>query len=190
MITFVCLHLTSLSLCLTLTSQLQQIKAEFETAKAATAAMNAELNKCSTEIKALHREQDKHLKEGQAKSLEARKLAHKLKEWEKESKDAAKLVNAMIKQHPWIEKEKAFFGQTGSDFDFQAKDVGQCSKRHKELKVEQVCLFLFFSRRIVHTDLLLLFIFLTTIVLQTLLTGPPDQEDQQEGDGYDRERRD
>jgi len=46
-------------------------------------------------------------------------------------------VNAMLKAHPWIEKEKVFFGQAGSDFDFAAKDVAQCAKRHKELKVEQ-----------------------------------------------------
>ena len=118
--------------------KLQQIKAEFETAKNATAAKNLELNKCSAEIKALHKEQDKHLKEAQAKSLDARKVTHKLKEWEKESKDSAKQVTAMLKQHPWIEKEKTFFGQVGSDFDFQAKDINQCAKRHKELKVEQV----------------------------------------------------
>lgn len=123
--------------------QLQQIKADFEAAKAATAAMNQELNKCSKEIKELQREQDRYLKDAQAKSLEARKLAHKLKEWEKESKECAKQVAALLKQHPWIEKEKAFFGQEGSDFDFRSKDVAQCGKRHKELKAEQVNIHLF-----------------------------------------------
>ena len=119
-------------------SQLQQIKSEFESAKQATAAKNQELNRCSKEIKELEKEREKHLKEVQAKSLAARKLTHELKEWEKDSKDCAKQVSTMQKQHPWIEKEQQFFGQEGSDFDFKARDVSQCSKRHKELKTEQV----------------------------------------------------
>jgi seryl-tRNA synthetase len=114
------------------------MKADFETAKAATAAKNQELNKCSKEIKELEKEKERHLKDAQAKSLEARKLSHKLKEWEKESKESAKMVAALLKANPWIEKEKAFFGHEGSDFDFRAKDVTQCAKRHKELKAEQV----------------------------------------------------
>lgn len=121
--------------------QLQQIKAEFETAKAAVAAKNAELNKCSKEIKELEKEKERHLKEAQAKSLEARKISHRLKEWEKESKEAGKLVAALLKANPWIEKERQFFGQEGSDFDFRSKDVAQCAKRHKELKAEQVPYF-------------------------------------------------
>lgn len=47
------------------------------------------------------------------------------------------MVSSLIKQHPWIEKEKAFFGQAGSDFDFAARDMDQCAKKLKELKVEQ-----------------------------------------------------
>jgi hypothetical protein len=101
--------------------------------------MNQELNRCSKEIKELEREKDKHAKESQAKGLEARKLTHKLKEWEKESKENAKFVTAMVRSNPWIEKEKEFFGQEGSDFDFKARDVTQCAKRHKQLKAEQVC---------------------------------------------------
>jgi structural maintenance of chromosome 2 len=114
------------------------VKADFETAKAAVAAKNAELNKCSKEIKELEKEKDRHLREGQAKGLEARKIAHRLKEWEKDAKESAKLVGALLKAHPWIEKEKQFFGQEGSDFDFRSKDINQCAKRHKELKAEQV----------------------------------------------------
>lgn len=115
------------------------MKSDFETAKAGVAAKNAELNQCSKEIKELQREKDGYLKTAQAKGLDARKLAHKLKEWEKEAKESAKIVSTLLKQNPWIEKEKQFFGQEGSDFDFRGKDATQCAKRHKELKTEQVC---------------------------------------------------
>lgn len=113
-------------------------KAQLDIAKQETAAKNQELNRCSKEIKELEKQREKHSNESKAASLESRKIAHKLKQWEKDSKDAANRVSVMLKQHAWIEKEKPFFGQPGSDFDFNAKDVAQCRKRHQELKGEQV----------------------------------------------------
>ena len=72
------------------------MKADFETAKAGVAAKNAELNQCSKEIKELQREKDGYLKTAQAKGLDARKLAHKLKEWEKEAKERLKKKNRFL----------------------------------------------------------------------------------------------
>lgn len=117
--------------------QLNKVKADYDDAKRAVVEKTAELNKCSKEIKALEVEREKHLKESQNASLEARKIAHKLKQWDKDFKDASKVVASLVKQHPWIEKEKAFFGQPGSDFDFAARDMDQCAKKLKELKAEQ-----------------------------------------------------
>lgn len=96
-----------------------------------------ELNQCSKEIKALIANRDKFQKAAQNASLEARKVQHKLKQWEKDFKDASKNMTALLKQHPWIEKERAYFGVAGSDFDFAAKDVTQASKRLKDLKADQ-----------------------------------------------------
>lgn len=31
------------------------------------------------------------------------------------------MVKVLLQQHPWIEKEKGFFGLAGSDFDFKSK---------------------------------------------------------------------
>ena len=73
----------------------------------------------------------------QAVSLEARKVQHKLKQWEKDSKDAARAMASLLKQHSWIEKERAYFGVSGSDFDFVARDVGVSMKRLKDLKSDQ-----------------------------------------------------
>lgn len=96
----------------------------------------------SKEVKALKANREKLLKESQNAALEARKLTHKVKQWDKETADAAKALQALLKVHPWIEKEKSFFGKEGSDFDFAAKDMETCTARLKEVKADQVCLFI------------------------------------------------
>ena len=51
--------------------------------------------------------------------------------------EASKKVAVMLRQHPWIEKEKAFFGLPDSDFDFEHKDIQASQKRLTSLKTEQ-----------------------------------------------------
>lgn len=117
--------------------QLETLRNEYELAKTATAAKAAELSQCSAEIKQLTKQKEKYLKDVQNASLEARKLKHKLDQWEKDSKQNSKLIATLLKQNPWIESEQKFFGQAGSDFDFGAKDIRECLARRKELKSEQ-----------------------------------------------------
>lgn len=95
------------------------------------------MSRCSREVKELEREKESLSKEAQHASLEARKLTHKLQKWEKDARDLVQLVSSLEKQHPWISREKAFFGQEGSDFDFRSRDRDQCVRRHRELKAEQ-----------------------------------------------------
>ena len=113
------------------------MKAAFESAKQSAAAKNQEMARCSREIKELEREKESLAKEAQHASLEARKLTHKLQKWEKDARDLVQLVASLERQHPWIAREKAFFGQEGSDFDFRGRDRDQCARRHRELKAEQ-----------------------------------------------------
>ena len=61
---------------------------------------------------------------------------HKLKSWEKDFKDAQRAVKALSQAHPWIEKEKQFFGMAGSDFDFTSRDVPASMKRLQQIKTE------------------------------------------------------
>lgn len=112
-------------------------KAEYEDAKRALEEKQEELNNCSKEIKDLEKHQEKCQKAAQNASLESRKLAHKLKQWEKDLKDAEKHVKDLLKQHPWIEKERSYFGMEGTDYDFKARDTVQANKRLKEIRSEQ-----------------------------------------------------
>ena len=125
-----------------LNDKLEDRKRAHELAKQALDQKQQELNACSKEIKALVTAREKCLKAVQAASLEARKVQHKILKWEKDFKEAKDNMKALLKQHPWIEKERSFFGVSGSDFDFAAKDVTQAASRFNELKAEQVS-FLF-----------------------------------------------
>ena len=37
------------------------------------------------------------------------------------------------KQHPWIEKEKGFFGKKGTDFDFEANSYQENKSKYDEI---------------------------------------------------------
>ena len=114
------------------------MRSRFEAAKKALNDKQIELNRCSKEIKALETTREKANKASTQASLDNRQLTHKLKQWEKDSKDVASRKDQLIKSYPWIEREREFFGRAGSDFDFEGKDVRQFMQRHRDLKSEQV----------------------------------------------------
>merc|ERR1711871_820770 len=120
-----------------MTTKAAEKKAEFDDAKAEVASMQTELNRASKEIKELNKEQAKAEKAAQTAELEARKVEHKLKQFEKDSKEAEKKISNMEKQHPWIESERSFFGQSGGNYDFAAKDPVASMKRLAEVKNAQ-----------------------------------------------------
>merc|ERR1719221_1578579 len=64
-------------------------------------------------------------------------MSHKIQQLQKDDKEAHVVVARMEKQHPWIEKEKAFFGKTGTDFDFQANDYKSNKGRLNKLEKQQ-----------------------------------------------------
>jgi structural maintenance of chromosome 2 len=103
-----------------LVAQVGVCRSTYEKAKQALDKKQAELSKCSTDIKQLENKREKANKAAHAAELEVRKCAHKLKQWEKDFKDANKQLQTLLKQHPWIEREKEYFGVSGSAFDFTA----------------------------------------------------------------------
>lgn len=120
-----------------LTTESATCRTDYDAVKVSLAAKQAELTQYAKEIKVMELSKEKSLKAAQTASLEGRKVAHKLKQWEGESKDAVKKITQMLRLHPWIEKEKSFFGVAGSDFDFSSRDVGQSQKRLTQLKGDQ-----------------------------------------------------
>lgn len=48
---------------------------------------------------------------------------------EKQRKESSSAVAQLLKQHPWIEKEKQCFGQAGTTFEFKKGDPSQDPKK-------------------------------------------------------------
>jgi len=71
------------------------------------------------------------------KELEQKRLSHKVQTLQKEDKEAHHVVARMEKQHPWIEKEKTFFGKACTDYDFEANDYQKSKARLDELNAQQ-----------------------------------------------------
>merc|ERR1712048_999050 len=56
---------------------------------------------------------------------------------QKDDKEAHLVVARLEKQHPWIEKEKHFFGKAGTDFDFEANSYPDNKARLDEIVTQQ-----------------------------------------------------
>eukprot|EP00002_Diphylleia_rotans_P004444 TRINITY_DN13288_c0_g1_i1.p1 TRINITY_DN13288_c0_g1~~TRINITY_DN13288_c0_g1_i1.p1 ORF type:complete len:1250 (+),score=317.58 TRINITY_DN13288_c0_g1_i1:52-3801(+) len=69
--------------------------------------------------------------------LELKKMDNKFARIQKDQKEASKLLEHLVKQNPWIPTEKQYFGQSGSDFDFNARNPREAKDRMQELDEEQ-----------------------------------------------------
>lgn len=114
------------------------MRGQYDQIKNEMAQIQDAIHRSSKEIKHLQSNQERIQKEAQQANLDARKVQHQLKQWEKDCKDAAKVLNNLIKEHPWIQRELTYFGVPGSDYDFSGRDINQCNRRLKEIKAEQV----------------------------------------------------
>merc|ERR1719464_367045 len=88
------------------------------------------LNNLSTEL-ATNRQQREE------KELEQKRTSHKVQQLQKDDKESLIVVARMEKQHAWIEKEKGFFGKTGTDFDFEANNYQENKTKLDDLTTQQ-----------------------------------------------------
>jgi structural maintenance of chromosome 2 len=112
-------------------------RGSYEAAKEALVAAQAEIARQTKEIKQLSSQRDKAQKAATNASLEARKQQHKLDQCVRDSKDAERRLADLVKKHPWIATEKAFFGVPGGAYDFSTVDMEQAQQRLRELKASQ-----------------------------------------------------
>ena len=85
----------------------------------------------------LNNELQQIAKKKEDNDLESKKNAHKIAQFHKDHKEAKVVVDKMEKDHPWIPKEKAFFGRTGTDFDFEKMDYKSSKERLDRISDEQ-----------------------------------------------------
>jgi structural maintenance of chromosome 2 len=65
---------------------------------------------------------------------------HKMKNFDRELEKCKEHVNSMEKEHEWIATEKEFFGEVGSDYDFEARNAKKVMKNMAALKIRQEAL--------------------------------------------------
>ncbi|RDA84692.1 hypothetical protein CP532_2762 [Ophiocordyceps camponoti-leonardi (nom. inval.)] len=65
--------------------------------------------------------------------LERQKLGHQMERFHKEQQAAADNVSRLESEHEWIEDEKDKFGRSGSAYDFQRQDIGECKATLRNL---------------------------------------------------------
>lgn len=109
----------------------------YEEAKEELDELNERVTSCSTELAVLKNEYSSLAKEAESIKLETKKLSLAIANLKKERSASEKIVASILKQHPWIETEKASFGIRGGDYDFEANNASMAFKRLKQLQSEQ-----------------------------------------------------
>ncbi|KAK4087511.1 hypothetical protein Purlil1_8101 [Purpureocillium lilacinum] len=65
--------------------------------------------------------------------LEMQKLGHQIERFHKEQQGAAENVSRLEADHEWIEDEKDKFGRSGTPYDFQGQNIGECKSTLRNL---------------------------------------------------------
>eukprot|EP00051_Salpingoeca_urceolata_P022933 m.381612 g.381612 ORF g.381612 m.381612 type:complete len:1209 (+) comp20043_c0_seq2:233-3859(+) len=118
----------------------QDVAAKHEAHKAATEELELKKEKLQAydlEIQELAKTVAHATKKRDAAELDLKKLEHKVSRLQKEKKDAARLVDAMLAQNEWIAAERKYFGQPGTAFDFAERDPKKAKRRLAELQSAQ-----------------------------------------------------
>ena len=121
-------------------------KASYEAARAALQAKQEELLECDGQVKELVTKRRKLKKKQTALLAKIKKVEHKLRRFEEEKKTAAKIVERLEEENPWIKQEEEFFGQPNTDYDFTKIKMKTICKQMNGLKKEQEVL----SRKVNH----------------------------------------
>jgi structural maintenance of chromosome 2 len=157
-----------------------QVRSLYEDAKAELDALDDRIEKFSSKVVELKLDRSDLVKSASAATLEAKKLAVSISRISKERAGAERLVNTMLKKYAWIESEKSAFGVRGGDYDFEATDPNEVGKQLKELKGEQDSLVSPDPRHLLVDN---------ASSLSHLVLHSSGKENQQEGNGDDRESR-
>merc|ERR1719401_438955 len=99
--------------------------------------MRSHLKELDESLAGLATESTSNRQQREEKELEQKRVRHKIEQLQKDDKEAGNVVLRMEQQHPWIEKEKGFFGKKGTDFDFEANNYQEDKQRLIDLEKQQ-----------------------------------------------------
>ncbi|XP_070563660.1 structural maintenance of chromosomes protein 2-like [Ptychodera flava] len=118
--------------------QLSEAAAENQQAvKAAQAELNKQrekLKECDKAINDKATELQTLKDEDNETQLQMKETEHKIAKHNKDSKDAARMVEHMLEKYEWIAVERQFFGQPNTAYDFKANDPKEAGRRLQKLQ--------------------------------------------------------
>merc|ERR1719428_59093 len=110
--------------------KLDEVASRLETLQSEIKELDQALGNLAAEVATLKTQKEE-------KELEQKRLGHKISQLHKEDKEAAGAVQRLTKAHPWVERESAFFGKPGTDFDFEKNDYQENKDRLGQLTAQQ-----------------------------------------------------
>lgn len=120
--------------------QLAELEGKAAEAKDVVKTAQTEVNKqkdllkeCNKDIGARVAEQKSLQKEGHGAELKVKEMENKTDKFQKDSRDAAKMVENMLESYDWIADEKKYFGQPNTVYDFKANDPKESERRINKL---------------------------------------------------------
>jgi structural maintenance of chromosome 2 len=120
-----------------LESKVAKRKAAYEVCSGAREEAKARARACDREVTALANARAALEKTLAEKSLDAKKLDHKVARMEREARDADERVTRLQQAHPWIATERALFGRAGGDYDWEARAPDGTQRELAALEAEQ-----------------------------------------------------
>ena len=115
-------------------------RAAYDDKAAALDALKSELAACDKESARLQKTLTRLERAADADAVERKKLEHKLARMEKDADESRAALDALTREHPWIDSELALFGEEGGDYDFDARDPIAATEELAKAEAEQASL--------------------------------------------------
>jgi len=124
----------------TLTEAVSQLKQQYNSEKKVLEEKKKALQRCNKDLQNLEDEISHYRTQQDKNDNELKKLEMKLAKFNKDSTETREYLEKLIKEHPWIEDEKAYFGEKNTDYDFSSLDIDEARQRHRKVKDENALL--------------------------------------------------
>ena len=105
-------------------------RAEYDAVAGHLDECKAKVAACDRDAAAVTKAKARLDRAADADAVERKKLEHKASRMEKEAAESREHLTRLTEEHPWIASERQLFGQTGSDYDWAARDPAEA---HAEL---------------------------------------------------------
>eukprot|EP00357_Protocruzia_adherens_P001686 CAMPEP_0115043136 /NCGR_PEP_ID=MMETSP0216-20121206/46684_1 /TAXON_ID=223996 /ORGANISM="Protocruzia adherens, Strain Boccale" /LENGTH=988 /DNA_ID=CAMNT_0002425389 /DNA_START=429 /DNA_END=3392 /DNA_ORIENTATION=+ len=118
----------------TLTEAVSQLKQQYNSEKKVLEEKKKALQRCNKDLQNLEDEISHYRTQQDKNDNELKKLEMKLAKFNKDSTETREYLEKLIKEHPWIEDEKAYFGEKNT------LDIDEARQRHRKVKDENALL--------------------------------------------------